>query len=89
MRINSSLEWNKLSNNLRGQMHEAPQNCRKDLARMLGRIEGLVHRLGSEEVEMRRCKKTTSPRQQDLLTQIDEAISEYEKWLMFAHLANG
>jgi len=89
MRIHYSLEWNKLSNELRAQMHSAPQKCRKDLARMLGHIEGLVHRLGSEEVEMRRCKKTTTPKHQDLLAQINEAILEYEKWLMFAHLANG
>ena len=89
MRINYSLEWNQLSRSLRDQMNSAPQNCRKDLARMLGHIEKLVHKLGSEEVEMRRNKKTTSPRHQDLLAQINESILEYEKWLMFAHLANG
>jgi len=70
-------------------MQVAPALCRKDLARMIGGIENLVHKLGSEEVELRRNRKDSSPRQQDLLTRINESITEYEKWLMLAHLQHG
>lgn len=89
MRIKTSLDWAPVSSELRDQMQVAPALCRKDLARMIGGIENLVHKLGSEEVELRRNRKDSSPRQQDLLTRINESITEYEKWLMLAHLQHG
>ena len=70
-------------------MQAAPAMCKKDLSRMIGRIEGLVHRLGSEEVEMRRGKKTTSPRQAELLESINQSIIDFEQWLILAHLQHG
>jgi uncharacterized protein with von Willebrand factor type A (vWA) domain len=89
MRVKTALDWNPISTELRAQMHAAPQHCRKDLARMIGRIEGLVHKLGSEEVELRRNKKESSPRQQEILTDINESITNYEQWLMLAYLQHG
>jgi uncharacterized protein with von Willebrand factor type A (vWA) domain len=89
MRIKNSLDWTAVSSELRAQMQNAPQNCRKDLARMIGHVEGLVQQLGGEEVEMRRNKRERSPRQITLLTQINESITEFEKWLMLAHLQHG
>ena len=89
MRIQTSLDWAPVSSEMRNQMQVAPANCRKDLARMIGGIENLVHKLGSEEVELRRNRKELSPRQQELLTRINESIIEYEKWLMLAHLQHG
>jgi hypothetical protein len=89
MRVQTSLDWNPVSSDLRAQMHSAPSQCRKDLARMIGGIEGLVHKLGSEEVELRRNRKASSPRQQELLTSINESINEFEKWLMLALLQHG
>jgi hypothetical protein len=89
MRIKTSLDWSGVSSELRDQMQVAPTHCRKDLARMIGGIENLVHKLGSEEVELRRNRKDSNPRQQELLTRINESITEYEKWLMLAHLQHG
>lgn len=89
MRVKNSLDWAPISSELRAQMHSAPNQCRKDLARMIGSIEGKVHKLGSEEVELRRNRKDTSPRYEELLTQINESITEYEKWLMLAYLQHG
>ena len=89
MRIKTSLDWAPVSSELRDQMQVAPTNCRKDLARMIGGIETLVHKLGSEEVELRRNRKESSPRQHELLTRINESITDYEKWLMLAHLQHG
>ena len=56
---------------------------------MLGNVTGLVDLLGREEVRMRQTKRESTPRQQELLAQIEQAIDEYEKWLMLAHLAHG
>lgn len=89
MRIRSSLDWNKIGAELRSSMQNAPAVCRKDLARMLGSIEGLVQQLSGEEVILRRNKKLTSATAQRLLAEINESIMEYEKWLVFAHLSNG
>jgi hypothetical protein len=89
MRIKTSLDWAPVSSEMRNQMQVAPLMCRKDLARMIGGIENLVHKLGSEEVELRRNRKDSSPRQQELLERIHESIIEFEKWLMLAHLQHG
>jgi hypothetical protein len=89
MRINHSLEWNNVSTQLRGQMQTAPVQCRKDLARMVGNVEALVQKLGQEEVEMRRNKKTHSPRHHAILEQIEASIYEFERWLVLAHLSHG
>jgi hypothetical protein len=56
---------------------------------MIGQIENLVHQLGSEEVELRRNRKDTSSRHTGLLERINQSITEYEKWLMLAHLQHG
>ena len=89
MEIKNALEWNDVSTRLRSQMQAAPATCKKDLAKMIGQIENLVHQLGSEEVEMRRCKKTTTPRHALLLERINQSINEYDNWLMLAHLQHG
>ena len=89
MEIKAALEWNTVSSKLRAQMNAAPQKCKKDLAKMIGQIENLVHQLGSEEVEMRRCKKTTTSRHAYLLEKINQSITDFEQWLVLAHLQHG
>ncbi len=89
MLVNYSLDWQIVGAELRQSMQTAPATCRKDLARMIGHIEGLVQKLGSEEVELRRTKKTSSIKSQELLAAINESINEFEKWLMLAHLQHG
>ena len=89
MRVKTSTDWNKVSSPYVSQMHSAPVKTQKDLARMLGNVTGLVDLLGREEVRMRQTKRESTPRQQELLAQIEQAIDEYEKWLMLAHLAHG
>ena len=71
------------------QMRSAPYSTRKDLARMLGHIEGLVQELGSEEVEMRRSRKSETATQQRLLQEISEAINQFNQYVMLAHLMGG
>lgn len=89
MRLLISTDWDTLSLPYLSQMHSAPQNCRKDLAKLLGNVTGLVHELANEEVELRRMHKASSPRQQELLHRIEQAIDTFEQWLILAHLQNG
>jgi hypothetical protein len=89
MRLKKSTDWDRLSLPYMSQMHSAPQTCRKDLAKLLGNVTGLVHDLANEEVELRRMHKESSPRQQALLVQIEQAIDTFEQWLMLAHLQHG
>ena len=70
-------------------MHSAPAACRKDLARMIGAIENLAQRLANEEVELRRTRKDTSIKHNELLERINQAIEDFEKWLMLAYLQHG
>lgn len=89
MRIKTSLDWDRVGTDLRHSMQTAPAVCRKDLARMLGHIEGLVQELSGEEVNLRRVRKFSSATSSRLLSEINESINEYEKWLMLAHLQHG
>lgn len=83
------MDWDRVGPELRDSMRRAPLQCRKDLARMIGHIEAMVVELSGEEVLLRRNRKTTSVAAQKLLAEINEAIMEYEKWLMLAHLQHG
>lgn len=89
MRVQTGLDWDRVGGELRDSMRGAPAQCRKDLARMIGHIEDMVVELSGEEVLLRRNRKHTSVTAQKLLAQINEAILEYEKWLMLAHLQHG
>lgn len=89
MQIKHSFDWAKVGTELRSSMQQAPVHCRKDLARMIGNIEGFAQMLSREEVELRRTKKTTSPYYEQVLTNINESITEFEKWLMLAYLQHG
>ena len=89
MRVQKSTDWDRVSLPLLSQMHAAPQNTRKDLARLLGHVTGFVMELSREEVELRRTKKQTSPKREKLLVDIEDSINEYEKWLLLAYLQHG
>ena len=89
MRVRTALDWERVSTELRANMHTAPAICRKDLARMIGHIEDLVQKLANEEVTLRRNKKFTSATSERMLAEINESINEYEKWLMLALLQHG
>ena len=89
MRVKTSLDWQTVSLPLVSQMHSAPPRTRKDLAKMIGHVTGLVQQLGNEEVLMRQTTRSYTPKQQELLVEIEESIVEFEKWLLIAHLSYG
>jgi hypothetical protein len=87
MQIKNSTDWNALGSGLHAQFMAAPQRAKSDLAKMYARINSLVTELSREEVELRRNKRETSLRHQELLIKINEAVDEFEKWLVFAQLS--
>lgn len=89
MRVNNSLEWAHISVPLRDQMLAAPPQTRIDLSRLLGNVTELIAALSSEEVELRRNRKKSSPKQQELLVKIEENLDLFEQWLVIAHLSYG
>lgn len=89
MRIKTALDWDRVSIPLTNQLHSSPYAAQKDLAKMLRSIQGLVQELSIEEIELRRYQKFSSPTSQRLLAQINQALDEFEKWLMFAQLSLG
>jgi hypothetical protein len=56
---------------------------------MIGHMEAIAQELSALEVELRRNRKESSPKHQQLVNQLNESINEYEKWLMLAHLQHG
>ena len=89
MRIQKSTDWDQASVPFIAQMHTAPQSFRKDLAKLLGVVTGLVMELSREEIELRRNKRPHSIKQQEILGKIEQAIDNYEQWVLVAHLQAG
>jgi hypothetical protein len=56
---------------------------------MIGHMESIAQELSALEVELRRNRKESSAKHQQLLDRLNESINEYEKWLMLAHLQHG
>ena len=89
MQVKTSSDWNSLGNKLHYQWLTAPPAARTDLAKMYARVHNLVTELSKEEVELRRNKRATSPKQQDLLEKINKSITDFEQWLVYAQLSFG
>jgi hypothetical protein len=82
MKIETSLDWDNVNTELKSQLSQLSYN--NDLRKMLKTIDTLVEQLSQLEVEARRTKSTTRTTQK--VTEINEAITNFEKWLMMAML---
>ncbi len=82
MKIETSLDWEKVNTELKGQLAELSYN--NDLRKMLKTIDTLVEQLSQLEVEARRTKNNTRTRAK--VAEINEAITNFEKWMMIAML---
>jgi hypothetical protein len=89
MHIKTASDWDTFGTTLHAQWFSAPQRTKADLAKMYAHIHNLVTQLSKEEVELRRNRRATSPRQQDLLQKINKSITEFEQWLVIAQLSFG
>jgi hypothetical protein len=84
MQITNSLDWDKVSWNLKSigsKAHNDPK-----FAKVLTNVGCMVRELSNMEVEARRTKKLPS-KYRELLAQINEEIENLEMLIMLAALA--
>ena len=82
MKIQTSLDWEVASAELKSQLTQLSYN--NDLRKMLKSIDIMVSQLSILEVEARRTKNTT--RTKPKLAEINEAIDNLDKWITMAIL---
>jgi hypothetical protein len=84
MKIETSLDWQQVSNNLLTQLHSIDYNS--DLYKMLKNISSMVDELNKLEVEARRRNKPGLI--VDDVEKINQAINHLEKLILIAKLMN-
>jgi hypothetical protein len=82
MKIETSLDWDSVSNELTTQFANLPYN--PDLRKMFKNIETMVGQLSKLEVEARRTRHTSYSDEQK--NKINKAIDHLEKLLLMAKL---
>jgi coenzyme F420-reducing hydrogenase delta subunit len=82
MKIETSLDWDNVSNELIIQLNSISYN--PDLRKMLKNIEVMVGQLSKLEVEARRTRHTSYSNEQK--DKINKAIDHLEKLLLMAKL---
>jgi transaldolase len=82
MKIQNSLEWQKINSDLSKQLSGVGYN--PDLHKMLANITKMVSELSSLEVEARRKKSTHMTREK--VNNINKAINHLEKLILMATL---
>jgi hypothetical protein len=82
MKIETSLDWDNVSNELTTQFVNLPYN--PDLRKMFKNIEAMVGQLSKLEVEARRTRHTSYSDEQK--NKINKAIDHLEKLLLMAKL---
>ena len=87
MKIETSLDWQKVHAKLIKLvwLHKKHQ---KDMKKILGNIETMIINLSIEEIQCRKKQKQTK-RHQEMITKINEEISNYEQMITFGTLLNG
>ena len=82
MKIKTSLDWNTVKSGLLSDMQRISYN--NDLHRMLRAIDHMNMELSKIEVEARRSKNDS--RFSAKLKEINEAVENFEKWIVMAIL---
>lgn len=82
MKIETSLDWSNIRNQLRTQLDNLPYNV--DLHKMLKNIDKMVDELSKVEVEARRIRNTSYL--SDRVKEINKSIDHLEKLLLMAAL---
>jgi len=87
MQIETSLDWQKVHAKLI-KLAEGTGQHQKDMKKILGNIETMIINLSIEEIQCRKKQKQTK-RHQEMVTKINEEISNYEQMITFGTLLNG
>lgn len=82
MKIETSLDWSNIRNQLRTQLDNLPYNV--DLHKMLKNIDKMVDELSKVEVEARRIRNTSYL--VDRVSDINKSIDHLEKLILMASL---
>jgi hypothetical protein len=82
MKIETALDWDKISTQIQKQMTAAGYN--PDLTRMLKNIDTMVTELSKLEVTFRRIHKSNMT--DDKVAEINKAIDHLEKLVLMANL---
>ena len=88
MEIHSSLDWPDVASQLRKIGRKAATNP-THLSVYLTNISNLVKQLGNMEVDNRRNKRPPNLQYKELLSKINESITEFEQWITYATLLYG
>lgn len=82
MKIETSLDYNKIHQKLKQQLHDLPYN--PDLNQMLKNIDNMVNELSKIEVLARRTYKSNLTLEK--VNEVNKAINHLEKLIVIANL---
>jgi len=86
-KIKNSLDWQKVQSELI-KLAEGTGQYQQEMKKIVKNIEPMITKLSIEEIECRKKQKQTK-RHQELITKINEEISNYEQMITFGTLLNG
>ena len=87
MKIESSLEWQEVRASLI-KLAEATGIHQNQMKKIVGNFDSMITELSIEEVECRRKQKQTK-KHLEMITKINEEITNYEQMITFGTLLNG
>jgi len=86
-KIKNSLDWQKVQSELI-KLAEGTGQYQQEMKKIVKNIEPMITKLSIEEIECRKKQKQTK-RHQEMITKINEEISNYEQMITFGTLLNG
>lgn len=86
-KIQTSLDWQRVSADVRHQIRNLKFENRRDLALMIEYVDHLVGELSKEEINCRRLQKQTR-KHQELTEKINIRLEEIDQLITFAALLN-
>jgi hypothetical protein len=87
MKVETSLDWQHIYPKLM-KLAESTGQHQFDMKKIVGNLESMITELSIEEIECRRKQKQTK-KHQELITKINEEITNYEQMITFGTLLNG
>lgn len=87
MMIETSLDWQKTRVELI-KMAEGCGKYQRELKKIVNNLDDMIAKLSTEEVQCRRQQKQTK-RHQEILSNINQEINNYEQMITFGTLLNG
>jgi DNA-dependent RNA polymerase auxiliary subunit epsilon len=87
MKIESSVDWQEVRTSLI-KLAEATGIHQNQMKKIVGNFDSMVTELSIEEVECRRKQKQTK-KHLEMITKINEEITNYEQMITFGTLLNG